>query len=97
MTQTASAVYENGVLRPTALLFDLKEGGASSSHVEILEELTPEETARREAEFIRRMDAEAMLEHFLLLDASLRLPTGNRLCSKESRFPRRSIKMRGEK
>ena len=63
MTQTASAVYENGVLRPTSLLFDLKEGQRVLLTVEVLEELTPEETARREAEFIRRMEEAGMIEH----------------------------------
>lgn len=64
MTQTAYAVYENGVLRPTTLLFDLKEGQRVLIKVEVLEELTPEETARRQAEVIRRMEADGALEHF---------------------------------
>jgi predicted DNA-binding antitoxin AbrB/MazE fold protein len=64
MTQTANAVYENGVLRPTTLLFDLKEGQRVQITVQILEELTPEETARREAEFLRRMEAAGLVEHF---------------------------------
>ena len=38
MTQTASAVYENGVLRPTSLLFDLKEGQHILFTVEVLED-----------------------------------------------------------
>lgn len=63
MKQTASAVYENGVLRPTSLLFDLHEGQQVLLTVEVLEVLTPEETARREAELIRRMDAAGLLEH----------------------------------
>ena len=51
MTQTASAIYENGMLRPTSLLFDLKEGQRLLITVQVVEELAPEETARRHAEF----------------------------------------------
>ncbi len=63
MTQTASAIYENGVLRPTSLLFDLREGQQVQITVQVLEELTPEEEARREDEFERRMEAAGMIEH----------------------------------
>jgi predicted DNA-binding antitoxin AbrB/MazE fold protein len=64
MTQTASAIYENGVLRPTSLLFDMREGQQVLITVEILETLTPEEEARRQVELVRRMDAAGLLEHF---------------------------------
>lgn len=63
MTQTASAIYENGVLRPTSLLFDLREGQKVQITVEILEELTPEEEARLHAELIRRLEADRALVH----------------------------------
>lgn len=64
MTQTASAIYENGVLRPTSLLFDLRAGQQVLITVQVLEELTPEETARRRAELLRRMEAAGALVHF---------------------------------
>ena len=64
MTQTALAVYENGVLRPTTLLLDLKEGQRVQITVQILEELSPEETARRQAELVRRMEAAGLLMRF---------------------------------
>jgi predicted DNA-binding antitoxin AbrB/MazE fold protein len=64
MSQTASAIYENGVLRPTSLLFDLREGQQVMITLEILEELTPEEEARRQAELVRRMEAAGALVHF---------------------------------
>jgi len=63
MTQTALAIYENGALRPTTLLFDLKEGQQVQITVQLLEELTPEKTARREADLIRRMRAAGLIEH----------------------------------
>ena len=40
MPQTASAIYENGVLRPTSLLSDLREGQQVQITVQVLEELT---------------------------------------------------------
>jgi predicted DNA-binding antitoxin AbrB/MazE fold protein len=64
MTQTAFAIYENGLLRPTTLLFDLKEGQRVQITLQILEELTPEETARRQDELERRMEAAGLLVHF---------------------------------
>jgi predicted DNA-binding antitoxin AbrB/MazE fold protein len=64
MTQTASAIYENGVLRPTSLLFDLREGQQVQITVQVLEELTAEETARRWAELLRLMEADGALAHF---------------------------------
>ena len=63
MTQTASAIYENGVLRPTSQLADLREGQKVQITVQVLEEMTPEEEARREDEFERRMEAAGMIEH----------------------------------
>ena len=63
MIQTASAIYENGVLRPTSRLSDLREGQKVQLTVQVLEELTLEEEARREDEFERRMEAAGMIEH----------------------------------
>ncbi len=62
MIQTASAIYENGILRPTSQLSDLREGQKVQLTVQVLEELTPEEEARREDEFERRMEAAGLLE-----------------------------------
>jgi predicted DNA-binding antitoxin AbrB/MazE fold protein len=64
MTQTASAIYANGVLRPTSLLFDLREGQKVQVTVELLEELTRDEEARLHAELVRRMEADGALVHF---------------------------------
>jgi predicted DNA-binding antitoxin AbrB/MazE fold protein len=63
MKQTAKAVYENGVLRPTTLLFDLAEGEEVLITVQAFEKLTPEEEARRRAELMRQLEAEGALEH----------------------------------
>jgi predicted DNA-binding antitoxin AbrB/MazE fold protein len=52
---TASAIYENGVLRPTSLLFDLREGQRVQITIEMIEELTVDETAQRRTELLRRM------------------------------------------
>jgi predicted DNA-binding antitoxin AbrB/MazE fold protein len=62
MAQTAQAVYKNGVLRPTTLLF-LEEGQRVTITVEPIVELDPEELARREADFERQLEAEGMIEH----------------------------------
>jgi predicted DNA-binding antitoxin AbrB/MazE fold protein len=64
MPQTASAIYENGVLRPTSLLFDLREGQQVQITVQVLEDLTAEETARRCVELLRRLEAAGALAHF---------------------------------
>jgi predicted DNA-binding antitoxin AbrB/MazE fold protein len=61
--QTALAVLENGVLRPTTLLLHLREGQRVFVTVEPIEELDPEEYARRRAEMLQRMEAEGMFEH----------------------------------
>jgi predicted DNA-binding antitoxin AbrB/MazE fold protein len=50
MPQTASAIYENGVLRPTSLLSDLREGQRVQITIEMIGELTVEETAQRRSE-----------------------------------------------
>jgi predicted DNA-binding antitoxin AbrB/MazE fold protein len=64
MPRTASAIYENGVLRPTSLLPELREGQQVLITVELLEELTVEETAQRRTELLRRMEAAGALAHF---------------------------------
>jgi len=64
MPQTASAIYENGVLRPTSLLSDLREGQRVQITIEMINELTTEETAQRRAELLRRMEAAGALAHF---------------------------------
>lgn len=68
MTQTASAIYENGVLRPTTLLFDLKEGQQVEITVQPIVERTPEENVRQEEEFIRHMEAAGKIERLLAPD-----------------------------
>jgi predicted DNA-binding antitoxin AbrB/MazE fold protein len=66
MTQTASAIYENGVLRPTSLLLDLREGQQVQIIVQALEDLKAEETARRRVDLLRRLEAAGALAHFPL-------------------------------
>jgi predicted DNA-binding antitoxin AbrB/MazE fold protein len=64
MTQTASAIYENGVLRPMSQLSNLREGQLVQITVSVPQELMPEEV-RREAEFIRGMEAAGMIERLV--------------------------------
>ena len=62
MTQTAHAIYENGLLRPTTPLLDLKEGQQVEITVRPTVERTPEENIRQEREFIRHMEAAGKIE-----------------------------------
>jgi predicted DNA-binding antitoxin AbrB/MazE fold protein len=64
MAQTIQAVYENGVLRPTTLLFDIKEGQKVLLVLEQLPEADPQETERRQAELLRRLEAAGALARF---------------------------------
>ena len=66
MPQTASAIYENGVLRPTSRLIDLREGQQVQITVQVLEDLPAEDTARRRVELLRRLEDAGALAHFPL-------------------------------
>ncbi len=62
MKQNVKAVYENGVFRPVTLFFDLEEGQEVYLRVEPVVKLDPEEYKRRDAELLKRMEAEGLLE-----------------------------------
>lgn len=71
MRQTLAAIYEKGVLRPVNPLVGLQEGQRLTITLEVEENA---ELQRREAEFIKQMEAEGLLMHFPP-PAALRLRT----------------------
>ncbi len=60
MRQTLAAIYEKGVLRPVNPLVGLQEGQKLTITLEVEENA---ELQRREAEFIKQMEAEGLLMH----------------------------------
>jgi predicted DNA-binding antitoxin AbrB/MazE fold protein len=63
MSQTAYAVYENGVLRLATPLVDVREGQRLVVSVQAIEELDSQEFDRRVAEKQRLMEAKGLIQH----------------------------------
>ncbi len=61
MKQTVLAIVDNGVLRPLTQHF-LQEGQKVTLQIEPVEEVAPEEVTRRQAELLRRMEADGRIE-----------------------------------
>ena len=64
MEQNAEAIYENGVLRPVSALRDLAEGQRVFLTVRPILEANPTADAERQAELLRRLEADGALVHF---------------------------------
>jgi predicted DNA-binding antitoxin AbrB/MazE fold protein len=62
MDQTIKAVYENGVLRPLSLVFDLAEGQEVLLRLTPVPILDPAEQERRERELAGQLRAKGLLE-----------------------------------
>jgi predicted DNA-binding antitoxin AbrB/MazE fold protein len=95
--QTLEAIYTKGVFQPTTALRGISEG----QHVrlivhEMVQELVPEGLKRREAELLRRMEADGALVHFPV-PTEPRPADWRPLVMEGEPFSEEVIRMRGER